>query len=408
MKQLLFVSLIVAGTFVYGQAPYDEVQKLRFDPQQALGGDVSDLIDSVQYIPLETTKESTFGFISNLQVNSRYFVFFDSDTKAIYIFNNEGKFIGKVNKLPADIGWDKSDFYPLSQFTFNKSTDDIYIVFNDKGKGKKWLLQFNVKGVCIDKTDFTKTGGRFTDRFAILDNGSFLFSDHLFSPLSDKQTYFYKLKRFNSHGEGVMPLLKNDIFISRNAGKGYTLSNYSGNISVWTREFDYSFLVFDSDKICKYDIILPARMSLDSSKYRAPDFFNKIETVWEYARENKIVERLSAIGLSDNLLAFKKLSGTSSSMRDNFILSLQSKNFYSFDHITSDEKSYFLPIGSVEISAFENGIIYNEVASFEMFNAAEERPDKPWKENAVLNAYFATQNRKSNPLIVALKLKSGL
>lgn len=408
MKRLLFVFLIVAGTFVYGQAPYDEVQKIRFDPQQALGGDVSDLIDSVQYIPLETTKESTFGFISNLQVNGRYFVFFDFDTKAIYTFNKEGKFIGKVNKLPADIGWDKNEFYPLSQFTFNKNTNDIYIVFNDRTKGKKWLLQFNVKGECINKTDFTKIGGRFTDRFAILNNGSFLFSDELFSPLSDNQAYFYKLKRFSTPGERVMPLSKNDIFINRNAAKSYTLSSYSGNVSVWIREFDYSFLIFDSNKICKYDIILPARMSLDSSKYKDPDFFNKIETVWEYARENKIVERLPAIGLSGNLLAFKKLSGTSSSMRDNFILSLQSKNFYSFDNITSDEKSYFLPIGSAAINAFEDGVIYNEVASFEMFNAAEERPDKPWKNNTVLNAYFANQNRKSNPLIVALKLKDDL
>jgi len=407
MKLLLFALLIITGTCVYGQSPYDEVQTIRFDPQQAFGGDVSELIDSVQYIPLETTKESTFGAITNLQVNDRYFVFFDADTKAIYVFSKGGKFVGKINKLPVD-GWDKSDFYPFSQFTFDKKNDDIYVIFNDRKAHRKWLLLFNVTGHFIRKIDFTGIGKSFADRFAPLDDGSFLFSNTLaFHPL-DEQAYFYKIRHFNSLGEPVLSIFKDDIFLKRDASRGYMLSCYSGNTSVWNRKCEYSFLVLNGNKAIRYDIIFPVHMVLDSSKYKDASFFNKIETVWEYCKENKIIEELSAIGLSGDLLIFKKLAGGGSNMSDNFILSLQSKRFYSFDHITSDEKSYFLPVGNVEVSAFEKGVIYNEVASFQMFDAAKERLDKPWDSDAALSTYFNNADRNSNPVIVALKLKDNL
>lgn len=407
MKNSFVILLLFTVMKVSGQSAYEATRKVRVDPTQAFGGDVTDLVDSVRYIPLETTNESIFGAISNLQVNDRYFVFFDFDTKALYTFDKGGKFVGKINKIPVD-GWNRDNYYALSQFTFNKHSNDIYVVYNDTRRNTKWLLVFNIKGQTVKKMKFTGTGSRFTDRFAVLDDGGFLFSNSFNSPPFDKQAYFYELRDLASAGTEIMPVAMNDIFLKRNAFKGYTLSSYTGDYSVWNRKCEYAFLVFKGNKAIKYDIIFPQYMVLDSSRYKDASFFNKIETVWDYCKENRIIEELYAVGFSGNYLAFRKLSGGSGNMGDNFILSLRTKNLYSFDKISSDEKSFFLPIGNVEMGAFENGTIYNELSSFQMFAAAKERKDAPWNSDPVLSAYFSSESRKSNPVIVALKLKDNL
>ena len=42
------------------------VSKIRIDPTRAYGGNISDYFDSIEYIPLETRKESLFGEITKL------------------------------------------------------------------------------------------------------------------------------------------------------------------------------------------------------------------------------------------------------------------------------------------------------------------------------------------------------
>ncbi|WP_449436084.1 6-bladed beta-propeller [Pedobacter steynii] len=70
---------------------------LRIDPSSARGSTVSQFFDEVNFIPLETTKESLFGSISQLKMtNDNYFVF-DWETKAVLIFTKSGKYVAKVS-----------------------------------------------------------------------------------------------------------------------------------------------------------------------------------------------------------------------------------------------------------------------------------------------------------------------
>ncbi len=70
--------------------------------------------------------------------------------------------------------------------------------------------------------------------------------------------------------------------------------------------------------------------------------------------------------------------------------------------------SYFLPLKSWRVETADNGSIYTIIPAFEMFQAKESREDVPWETNPVLKEYFTRENRKSNPVIVQLKLKSNL
>ncbi|MEO8399854.1 MAG: hypothetical protein ABI550_08590, partial [Ignavibacteriaceae bacterium] len=45
----------------YKNSLAQNVPKLRIDPAQAYGGSLASVFSSIEYIPLETTKESLFG-----------------------------------------------------------------------------------------------------------------------------------------------------------------------------------------------------------------------------------------------------------------------------------------------------------------------------------------------------------
>lgn len=92
MKIIIFYLILLFPSAFYAQ----EVPKLRIDPSKAYGGNVSDYFDSVEYIPLETTKESLFGDVGKLIITDSSYVIKDNDTKCILFFLLNGKFIKKI------------------------------------------------------------------------------------------------------------------------------------------------------------------------------------------------------------------------------------------------------------------------------------------------------------------------
>ncbi len=109
----------------------------------------------------------------------------------------------------------------------------------------------------------------------------------------------------------------------------------------------------------------------------------------------------------DYLSLFLMKSGFSSSL-DLFVYSLQKDILYSWGRIQTDSSSYFLPATSWGIQAISQGKIYSVIPSYLMFQAKGQLEMKLWEKDSVLNKYFTTQDRKSNPVIVEFKLKEGL
>lgn len=50
------------------------------------------LFDNATYIPLETTRQNTFGEISRMEVTKDYFIISDEQLNAIVFFFKNGKF----------------------------------------------------------------------------------------------------------------------------------------------------------------------------------------------------------------------------------------------------------------------------------------------------------------------------
>ena len=70
MKRLL----IAVWFFFWSLGALAQSTTIRIDPAHARSGTASQIFEEVNYIPLETTKESLFGKIDQLAVTEDYFI----------------------------------------------------------------------------------------------------------------------------------------------------------------------------------------------------------------------------------------------------------------------------------------------------------------------------------------------
>lgn len=113
------------------------------------GISINELIDSIKYIPLQTTEESLIAEVNKLICTDHYYFILDSDIgKNVFIFSNEGTFI---KRIPTGEG--PEEIYNPGDIAINEEEKHL-IIYNRKGLSsydfqgnfiKRELLPFNFK-----------------------------------------------------------------------------------------------------------------------------------------------------------------------------------------------------------------------------------------------------------------------
>ena len=122
----------------------------------------SDYIDSVVYVPLETSDECLVGEISDMHfVNDRIFV---KSGFSIFIFSKDGKFISKISRR----GRGHGEYSNMAGWDVNPSNNEISIYSNADETVYVYSIQGNfLRSVRLE-------GGIHRD-FCVLPNGNYLF-----------------------------------------------------------------------------------------------------------------------------------------------------------------------------------------------------------------------------------------
>ena len=121
----------------------------------------SDYIDSVAYVPLETTDDCLVGEVRNiLFVNNKIFI---SDRKTIFIFSRDGKYISKVSRL----GRGHGEYPNLGYWDVNPTNDEINVYSN----ANKMVYVYTIRGDFLRSVEIE---GIPRD-FCVLPNGNYLF-----------------------------------------------------------------------------------------------------------------------------------------------------------------------------------------------------------------------------------------
>lgn len=80
--------------------PLEEgIDVIKLSPLDAISSiQLSDLVDTLEYIPLETVDESIMISVKEIKVMRKYIYAVDNTQNAVFLFDNKGKFVSKLDK----------------------------------------------------------------------------------------------------------------------------------------------------------------------------------------------------------------------------------------------------------------------------------------------------------------------
>lgn len=404
---LLLLLFVLQANMINAQA----VEKLRIDPSIAFGGTVSDFFDEVNYVPLETSKESLFGDISQLVITDSSFVIHDYDTKSVLFFSLHGKYITKVKF--------KEGTYPA--ISCEKEEKRIVISLYDGSAKAAVTKYYSFVGKELPGELSVKSAIR--TNLISLNNGFYVGSGSCYfgrgmKPV-DSTSYLLKIYKGDSLYKSFLPY-NQTINTAPCAFAGWLQKismNPEDGVAYVSPPFDGSIYRVTKDTAVKiYQIVFPLSRTVPKNIAESRDI-KLIDSLrnanWP---DENIIMSMGNIFFQGNLLFFKInaarymwSSGSEFEKQYNFIYELKTGKLVSMERMKPDELNGFLPFTGMRIAwnglDYNEGSFYTSVSSLQLFNAKEAVADKKPKHSPVMEKFFATENRKSNPVIVQLKLK---
>lgn len=111
---------------------------------------LSDIIDTIEYIPLETNEDCLIGGIDKIiGMGDTVAVLDDRIGRALYLFGRDGRFIRKIGRQ----GEGPQEYVHLFDMAYDRATDRIFLL--DTGKNK--ILVFNSDNEFIKSIDLEDT-----------------------------------------------------------------------------------------------------------------------------------------------------------------------------------------------------------------------------------------------------------
>lgn len=417
----LLLCLIAAGgvaAFAQKSIKVDSshVTTLRIDPANAMGGVASDFFTEVNYIPLETTKESLFGSIAKLEITDDYYIILDNNTYSILIFAKTGKFHAKIKSTEGS----KNKIWGFSVNKFAKQ-----IIFTRDGYQNLTYCDYNGK---VIKT--AKLGGD-TAKDEISDGMShYIAPDKTISTnyenkldSTDKyyKTYSKSLLVFAGDNHKVyaqgLPFKKSEGKIEYTYTGSSILTTFGvDSACFYSKPWDYAIYTVTPNAIqFTYKFIFPLLVSMPTDFMTNKLYADKKNEWLEKNRD--VIYGLGNFYRTGNNLIFKTFSENGyNNKEDNLIYNLKSGSTIAYKHILQDERSYFMPIydptgwtfNNRGILACQDGYIYTGVSAVGMFKAYNDNAEQKVNYPPALAEYFKKGSIKDNPAILQLKIKDDL
>lgn len=275
-----------------------KVQILRIDPSNATGGNAIEIFESIKYIPLQTTKESLFGKISQLEITDQYFIILDKSTNSILFFNKDGTYHHKIKGGNPDFGAKSFD-----KLNLIRETNELVFLQNNKGLTYVFL-DFTGKKTREIKYDFS-TKLQFMDyKFLSKDE---LISSNPYDPeiIDGKQTKFLLeyVKNFHDVYASAFPF-KPSLYKNRYDSYMFNNFTYTGTDTAffYVKPNEYSIFKLSKNRIeHAYKLILPLRYVLPESLVADSSISSEIK--FGTIRNKGYVSRIGEFyQLNDNLV----------------------------------------------------------------------------------------------------------
>lgn len=392
------IVLLAYSIFTHGQQKATDV--LRIDPSNALSLPVSELLDEVTYIPLETTKESLFGSIYQMVVTADNFIIYDKDSHSVLFFSKSGKFLRRF----------KSGVYDSPGFLLNPTQHELII---QRGSVlSKYSFEGTKKGEI--RRPYPGAPYYFPGNTVVYANYGVkenVFPDTIVHEITltrgDKQ-----YASFLPYNSKTAPIETADWVMNNH----YDFYQGPDDTTVfYTKYYDYSIYKITPAGLSKaYGFILPLSNTLPDSFFTTSSLQKGNRRAY-FQTHRSVVSGISFPYQIGNVLFFNLNSWEFSlNNGDSYIYHLKSGTLASVGHILPDEKSYFLPVTDLGIGdefynrnflTSDGRCIYTSISAAN-FLLLKDQVTGTVTYPKELVTFFKKGSRLSNPVIVALKPKT--
>ncbi len=193
------------------------IETIRVDKvfSENLSINLSDIVDTAKYIPLETREEFLIGTVSKVHISKDRIYILDSwQSKSLFVFNKSGKFLNKVGKL----GKGPGEYLQPIDFEVDEINRKIYVLDLVSEK----LFEYSFEGEFVKNVN-VKEKAFFVKK---VDKDYYAFYS-LFST-GEKEQYFLNIKDFNNNS--IKRYFKHDDKVYDNMMPGMCFYEYNNNI----------------------------------------------------------------------------------------------------------------------------------------------------------------------------------
>ena len=120
MKNLISLALI--SLLILGCKSQEEAQIVDLERNDQVS--IFDLVDSISVVKLETNENCFLSFLVQRIIYKNRFYFFDYKQRIIFCFDNNGKFLYKINKF----GRGPDEYEAIASFSIDKFNDQLMIL----------------------------------------------------------------------------------------------------------------------------------------------------------------------------------------------------------------------------------------------------------------------------------------
>lgn len=166
-----YVIIYFIPIFIYScnnrvHLPAGDVGIIQVDIDRGTYIELSDIVDSFRFVPLQMTDDCIIGQINKvIFAYGNYYILDEELAKSLYVFDQEGNFKFKVGRL----GRGPGEYVHLADFSINFKDETIEIL----AEASK-ILKFDMNGKFLSALKLEKPN--FSEKFEIFDDGNYLVS----------------------------------------------------------------------------------------------------------------------------------------------------------------------------------------------------------------------------------------
>lgn len=386
-----------------------QLQKIYLDPKAAINTSFSQLFHEVTFIPLETTKQSTFSRASQMVVTDEHFIILDQSLASIFFFDNKGSFLSVFKPRGENI----------LDMQFVRSENIVFIRTQKRGLTFTEKQKFSI--IETKTNDYFKIWRcdlNIPENFQFKPIEGFPFAGYTLYPLAGSRflaSAIFAQKDLSNRNAWELEYISGDHIAGHffpydqrytsayyNRINQISVFNSSGNLpAFFTRPYRYDIYTFTNGIVdTGYRLIFPASQSLPS------DFFERnlsSETRWEVLRKEYqgAVQNIIPVLSWNNHLVFWLTTLQPNNLRDfkQYILDVKSQTLINARTLAADSLTFHLPVNLTWLMAADDTSVYTLMYADEL---SESASDKVENLPLSLQAFLGKRTPNSNPIIVRL------